>query len=613
MNNMPRSDDDNDDSMAALVVVLALIALGVGAFAMIYIFRPDWLGRGTSTRPPTTVAVSTPAPSTLLPSLSPSSAPVGQIPGPAPPQKPLPATLQDGAFIQGSINNAANGATVRIPAGFYQLPGRITINGKSRLTIAGAGEGVTVLVGPNKDEGVFLFDRCTGVKVTGLTITRAVPPFSQARVTSAESANALVVEVLPGYKTEVLSQLRADQPVSIFNPTTLTFKRGAPDLYPTGSSSTGGRSFRVTFNGNADKAAVGDLLTFRGPFAPDVSMYASETCSLENVTITNGTGLVILENGGKGGHIYKKLTICRAAAPAGATMPPLLSSNLDGIHSASTEKGPQIDQCIIERCHDDAIAIHGTTTRVTGTGNGGGNELIGTTKYDWAEPQVGDTVAILDANTGLKGDAKVQAKRDAGNGAKGYTLTNTFGAQSGWFLEPEERMGKGYTVTNTYIFENRARGMLLKAHNGTVRNNKVERSTISGIVLAPEQTEWSESSYSRNCIVENNIIDGTGYATWVDANQAYAGAISIASPDGRNATNPAHRGIVIQRNTIKNVDGIQISVANASTVTIANNKTESEGSLFGRGSGWTGNASKSIFVSPNCNQVTLKNNLVKRA
>jgi hypothetical protein len=277
---------------------------------------------------------------------------------------------------------------------------------------------------------------------------------------------------------------------------------------------------------------------------------------------------------------------------------------LDGIHSANTHKGPIVDGCYIERTHDDGVAVHGCTSRIVGVN---GNEVAITSLRANGIPQPGDTVSVLDPQSGLRGDARVLSR----SGDDRLRLDQTHGAQNGWMLETRDRVGSGYRITRTTVFENRARGLLLKAHDGLVSDCVIVRSTISGICLAPEPKEWSESSYSRNCTVTRCIVDGTGYATAVGGDQPFAGAISITSVDGKDTRLAGHSNLRITDNVLRNIEGVQIFVANTKDSVISGNRTANEGGRVERGNMWA-NTAKSIVVAANCANVQVTGNAIAK-
>ena len=83
-------------------------------------------------------------------------------------------------------------------------------------------------------------------------------------------------------------------------------------------------------------------------------------------------------------------------------------------------------------------------------------------------------------------------------------------------------------------------GKIVKASNGVIENNVVERSHYDAISIYPEY-EWLEGGCSRNVTIRGNVIRKCG------------GGISVGGKSGNGTRLPkeAHAGVVIGENDIK--------------------------------------------------------------
>jgi len=70
-------------------------------------------------------------------------------------------------------------------------------------------------------------------------------------------------------------------------------------------------------------------------------------------------GMGIQENGGAGGMVLKNVSIVPGPRPAGATTDRLVSTNSDGTHFITVERGPTIQDCTFANTSDDAVNVHG--------------------------------------------------------------------------------------------------------------------------------------------------------------------------------------------------------------------------------------------------------------
>jgi len=70
-------------------------------------------------------------------------------------------------------------------------------------------------------------------------------------------------------------------------------------------------------------------------------------------------GMGILENGGAGGMVLQNVSIVPGPRPAGATTDRLVSTNSDGTHFITVERGPTIQDCTFANTSDDAVNVHG--------------------------------------------------------------------------------------------------------------------------------------------------------------------------------------------------------------------------------------------------------------
>ena len=474
-----------------------------------------------------------------------------------PPARPrrteIHVASEDPAALQRSIEEAARGGftDIVIPAGTYRLgaprDGRFYLRfaGLSGVTIDAAG--VTLLRTDPRPGGV-LFENCRDVTLTGLTLVNETPPFTQGTIEAIAGGGASYdLRIDAGYPTNFDDPryFPAGPTGYPFDAATRQWKAGTADCSFEKVERLGPDRFRLTAGRPIDPrygAAKGDLMAFRGAGNADVRLGNCSGMTLSGLTIKAGTGFCVHEDGGEGGNAYH-YAVTYGPRPAGATADPLMACDADAFHSSNVRRGPTVSGCRFEGMPDDGIAVHGRYALVTGN-DGKNDKAVFAAGAEFFRP--GDPLRLFDARGEPAGEAVVKAVAEA----KGYEPAAPIrhahfkGHAHRWFrLELDRALaagpeflagdpaanGSGYVLRDNDIRNHRARGMLLKADDGLVENNRIDGSTIAGIVLAPELW-WNEACYSRNVTLRGNAVRHVGYAAvgpWTDQ----AGAITLLGAD----------------------------------------------------------------------------------
>ena len=102
------------------------------------------------------------------------------------------------------------------------------------------------------------------------------------------------------------------------------------------------------------------------------------------------------------------------------------------------------------------------------------------------------------------------------------------------------RQGNGFVIRDSVFGPNRARGLLIKASQGTIENNTIEGIEGHPIMIAPE-VQWLEGGCSSDVKIVGNRMKRCG------------GGILIAGNNMANNPLPcgAHRNIVLERNDVE--------------------------------------------------------------
>lgn len=99
----------------------------------------------------------------------------------------------------------------------------------------------------------------------------------------------------------------------------------------------------------------------------------SSKITTENVHIHCSATMTILEMGGDGGHVYRRVSVRRKTRPPYPHR--LLASNSDGLHSFSVRSGPKLVDSFFEFLADDFVNMHNRVWPLV-TVRGGGAQLL---------------------------------------------------------------------------------------------------------------------------------------------------------------------------------------------------------------------------------------------
>jgi len=234
--------------------------------------------------------------------------------------------------------------------------------------------------------------------------------------------------------------------------------------------------------------------------------------------------------------------------------PRLRSLNADAYHSKRARIGPLYDSCLGRFMADDGIAINGDYQWIA---SAEGRRLKVAAKWGSYVPlEAGDSVELVSRNGLRLEDAKVVAvERENApftdeeilllnkidmhsttreriaktNATSTVVLDRTVELPNGSFIVNRAAMGNGFRVINCTIGPNRSRGILVKASDGLIQNNRLIGVRMEAIKVAPE-VRWLEAGSSQDVTIVGNQIEGCHDAgirvtSYVGNQLAPAGAI----------------------------------------------------------------------------------------
>lgn len=426
----------------------------------------------------------------------------------------------------------------------------------------------------------FLFHSCTNVTLRGLTTIYSEPTFSQALVTNITKSPTndqiiwVDVEVCTGYPNRFMFNQTSISGY-IFNGTTrLPYEPSKMSevafLSASQNLTVDGKKLRFFMSRDyltSDSLNIGDYITARGYFTQLFYASNSALISYIDVTILNCGGYGFFASGGEGGHIYRRVRITYAPPPPSTgAVPPLITCSADALHYIAAEQGPTIQNSLFEGMQDDAIAIHGLYGNVTNIDHVNEQFRI-TVTYNYLY-NVGDRLRIYTPSYVPRGYVTVSTVQQEADGSLNVTLLGSIvnSIEINDIVTDISHQSNGFLIENNLIRWHRARGMLIKASNGIIRNNIVNGSSIGGIHIKPEPR--TESDYAQNVTVEGNWINDSGFFYgW--------GSICVFTLVPNANAYPSAGGfvnIVINNNTILHSYRDNILITSTINATVTNNR-----------------------------------------
>jgi hypothetical protein len=480
--------------------------------------------------------------------------------------------------------------TVVIPPGVYRLPepkGRFYIHLRAMHNFTIVGTGVTLLrTDPSK--GCLNLTNCEHVTLTGFTIRCDPLPFTQGTVVSLSPHHrSMVVRVAKGYLPLNSPQLPPASKKAYSGaqelfcndvvPATRRFKLGTGDILLRRCVPMGSRLFRLYCKQPQPAVQPGDYLVFGGKIMRDIRLFKCSHIVLTNVTVEGGTGFAYFEELGNGYNIYDHCNIVYPPKPAGATQRPLMSTCADGLHSTCVRHGPTIIGCHFEGMNDDGIAIHGlfavvlrTASRHWVVSNEAGNDFRPGDPLQLYDPHgayIGTVhLVAITAVSGIKSSAKVLRTM---KGASRYAANGPFfdihvhpalAAFPACRISDPAADGSGFVIRNCVIKNNRGHGMVIKASDGLIEDNRIAGCMYTGIAIMPEFW-WDEAGFSSHILIRHNTFRGNMYGP----------ALMVSGPTGPRAMAFGHRDIVIENNRFQDDGSANLSLGDSQDVKILKN------------------------------------------
>ncbi|MBV9455958.1 MAG: right-handed parallel beta-helix repeat-containing protein [Bradyrhizobium sp.] len=490
------------------------------------------------------------------------------------------------------VLNLEKGATYRIkhPLAFKQLSG-FELNGNGAQLINTTRSQTLQISGSNR------------VTIRDLTIDYDPLPFTQGTIAAFDkTATQITVKVDPFYPDDApfLGSI-TDGFFKVMDRATKALKPGARDfLTPAKVEKISEGLIRVHLRWGANDCfpsqlpvAVGDVVAISNGSAHAIVVDGSAATSFIDVKLFASPGMGLLENGGAGSMMLQKVSIVPGPRPKGATADRLVSTNSDGSHFITVERGPTMEDCSFANTSDDAVNVHGFYYYVID--KPGPQHYRLTPKWDIGLA-AGDEIESCDHQTFRSlGRTKITqlTKRHAPELKAKITalwknksptpqpdliyevvLQQDLPLKVGDAVTSLSRIGAGTTIRRSSFHA--CGRVLVKAPNTTVQECQFAYSASNALQAGSDIGFWSESGFAENLVFRNNHF--THCITGANALTSGSGAlgtiyVGMAAPDSVKgfANNLQNRNLTIEGNHIDNSYGYGIFVSNADGVKISGN------------------------------------------
>jgi parallel beta-helix repeat protein len=490
------------------------------------------------------------------------------------------------------VLNLEKGAAYRIkrPLAFRQLSG-FEVNGNGAQLINTTRSQTLQISASNR------------VTIRDLTIDYDPLPFTQGTIAAFDkTATQITVKVDPFYPDDApfLGSI-TDGFFKVMDRATKALKTGARDfLTPAKVEKISEGLIRVHLRWGANDCfpsqlpvVVGDVVVIANGSAHAIVVDGSAATSFIGVKLFASPGMGLLENGGAGSMMLQKVSIVPGPRPKGATTDRLVSTNSDGSHFITVERGPTMEDCSFANTSDDAVNVHGfyyyvidkagpQHYRLTPKWDIGlaADDEIESCDYQTFRSQGRTRIAQLTKRHAPELKAKIAAlwnnKSPTTQPDLIYevVLQQDLPLKVGDAVTSLSRIGAGTTIRRSSFHA--CGRVLMKAPNTTVEECQFTYSSSNALQAGSDIGFWSESGFAENLVFRNNHFTHciTGANALTSGNGALGTIyIGMVAPDSVKGfpNNFQNRNVTIEGNHIDDSYAYGIFVSNADGVKISGN------------------------------------------
>jgi hypothetical protein len=448
-----------------------------------------------------------------------------------------------------------------------------TISNVSELAINGNGSKIEFT---KIGMGLLRLFSSSNVLVRGLVIESVPAPYTLAKVLKIE-AGSLVLESSPAtLALDHETMLSKWTWGVLLDPNRLgVLKSGVPIVISTVKNSllrSGGTlSLSLSSTTQAKYFEVGDRYL---QFARTGSSSLMQSSDCSNVTAYDMTSY----STGAGHYLFlggsdSRVILCRELIQTNAPF----GGNADGVHCRSQDVGPWVENCTIEGIGDDGIVIYNKGTFILRKVSPDAVLVAGGELFNFKE---GDEVDFFNPRLGekLSGAKRVLSiNKEEGGFKLRFSEPVDFvpydGGANGSFSNDQifnrSKNSPHFMIRGNNLRAIRRFGIIVRAQEGVIENNRVEDASSSGITFRNEPTMWRNGLASSSIIVRSNVLNRCGF----DSSGGLSGSLSVLLDKigYQPAQGGEHRNFLIEGNTILDYDRVGMRLESLDGAIIRNN------------------------------------------
>lgn len=444
--------------------------------------------------------------------------------------------------------------------------------------------------------GLFYFNQCNDIHISGITIDMSSLPYTCGKVISngIDFFDLKVHEQQPAREGMVL------QAVTFYDTIHQSVANQKIDYYQekeplrTSILQTSGL-LRFYVKNSRGVPMRGNQLIVRHEIYGNDALYFNQckNTSINNLQIYAAPGMGIVGNTSENFTIHHIKIIPKPGSGR------WMSTTADAMHFENCRGAISIEHCEYKGMGDDAVNTHSYYMKV--------KEVNGNNKMVLENGRVpdlrlltfkpGDTLAIGSESNSLIASQKIKVIESKMDSVSNTVVLTTekyeFPIKKGQIVWNSSLL-PSLTVKKCKITGNRARGILAQTSNVIIDSNRFIRCSGSAIHVSCDASYWWEGPGVRNVRITNNSIDSCNFG--VGSTEA---TIDIyAELAGKNADEGVHQNILIENNILKNNNGYAIHCGSAIDVKIIKNTFYEQ-------------AQGAVLIDKS-NYVTIKNNIWKK-
>ena len=454
--------------------------------------------------------------------------------------------------------------------------GALPLFGLTNLVVEGNGAEIII----NRPHMCFVYAQgCTNIIVRNFTVDYDPLPFTQGTIVRLDPSSAsFTLELDEGFPDPTLPPF-----------TTPGFASFGMAKDPSGSGRMKADCpdhFMITRRVKLDDRKVQLYVQDAAQLEPletgnrfAINCRAGSICSAfktENITLENVTAHAVPDCFAVGAELSQlNLLECKAKLKEGR----LIVSGADGIHVQAARVGPWIEDCEFEGLSDDCLNLYNIPNYILEQTAPDrmrlsfqdrirqGDQLL------FFNPRKGEVIKIVTV-VSVNADGVTLSEPVEGlmlSPEDGHKLQPPIGsyADKGWkeldHIYNLNTCGNYFVLRNNYFHDGRRFGFFIKASNGLIENNRIER--LSGIALSIFNIpHHPEGFWARNVIISGNRIEDCG-----DDN--YTIPVSLRGYYWEWKTLPAtfHKNIFFINNRVSGKQLPLIDMTSAGTITFTGN------------------------------------------